>query len=334
MFLSLGLSVCDDTAVAHELVLLVDLGLFCGVMRKAFQERYAGGWVVVVRFIGAKIKTYPQVPDVLTLIRWQSPPGRLEAGLAARKGQLLGPQAHTYPHQAQKDQGPEILCHWPCIGRAPKALAVQFIPCQTLVPFTLCPVGPASLCSWLHSSQHCAAAPDPPSQGCSSQAHVAAQNVRRKGTGNVCAPPGRDFVNLWSYFLQPGKEQIFFQTNQCVSCLFAPLCWALTLSNPFPRPSRFLPASNPILSPGYTPPLDGHCPGSHSLHMPQRRKTSPVPSWLPRQVPQQGNLPSIWALAAYSPVKWTGKSPGETGGLLTLGSGWGYVGMLSPLAGI
>lgn len=46
---------------------------------------------------------------------------------------VLGPEAHTYLHLAQEDQGPEILRYWPGISRASKATLVQFDPCQSLV---------------------------------------------------------------------------------------------------------------------------------------------------------------------------------------------------------
>ena len=60
-------------------------------------------------------------------------------------------------HQAQKKgQGPEILWHWPDIGRASEAFVVQFSPCQILVQRSLSP-HPASLIS----TASCAAAHRP-----------------------------------------------------------------------------------------------------------------------------------------------------------------------------
>lgn len=176
MFLSLGIFVFDDSHRTH-----CAAGGVMALLRS--HEKSISG--MMHRRMSCSSKIYWSKNKELSPSAWclhhdqmAEPPGRLEDGLAAGgQGQRLGPQARTSPHQAEKDQGPEILCHWPCMGRAPNALAVQFIRCQILVQFSLCPVQPASLCSWLHSGQHCAAAPDPHSRGCSCQAHMAAQRV-------------------------------------------------------------------------------------------------------------------------------------------------------------
>lgn len=61
-------------------------------------------------------------------------------------------------HQVQeKGQGPEILCHWPGIGRPSEVVIVQLNPWASLVSV----LAQLAYCSQLHSSQLWATVPHP-----------------------------------------------------------------------------------------------------------------------------------------------------------------------------
>lgn len=124
----------------------------------------------------------------------------------------------------EKDQGPDILCHW-------------FSPARCLSPSSWLSLRSRLLSLW--------PALGPP--GCGScMAATEGEPVNKRGTP---VPEPAAFVKLELHCLGLGKDQVLFQTNQSIFQSFLGLCWALPITKgSFPQ-IRHHPLTVNILTP-------------------------------------------------------------------------------------